>query len=230
MGTRRKGLLFDPRYMQKQAEKGVYYSPEDAFQHIYKTNHWKGPESISGRGSGQDETRELQSELPGLLKKLGVRKLLDAPCGEFGWMGKVAMPGIAYTGADIVPELVSFNQQNVSGKDRCFINLDITRDSLPVADLLFCRDCLVHLCFGDIQNFFHNLKESSITYVMTTTFTDCHSNEDIVTGDWRILNLEMNPFNLPPPAMLINERCTEGDGKFKDKCMGLWRVEDIPRF
>jgi len=27
---------------------------------------------------------------------------------------------------------------------------------------------------------------------------------------------------------LLNENCTEGDGAFGDKSLGLWRVDDIP--
>ena len=34
-------------------------------------------------------------------------------------------------------------------------------------------------------------------------------------------------FNLPAPVKLINEGCTEDGGKFADKSLGLWRVEDL---
>ena len=44
-----------------------------------------------------------------------------------------------------------------------------------------------------------------------------------MTGDWRPLNLERPPFNLPAPALLLNEGCTEGGDTFADKSLGLWR-------
>ena len=62
---------------------------------------------------------------------------------------------------------------------------------------------------------------------MTTTFTNYHNNFDIVTGDWRRLNLQEKPFNFPNPILVINENCTEGKGKYKDKSMALWEINKI---
>jgi hypothetical protein len=72
-----------------------------------------------------------------------------------------------------------------------------------------------------------NLKQSKITYLLTTTFSDRIENKDIVTGDWRTLNLEIAPFNFPKPSQLFNEHCTEAQGAFADKCLGLWKVENV---
>ena len=101
------------------------------------------------------------------------------------------------------------------------------RDHLPKADILFCRDCLVHLSNEDIAKSIQNIRQSDITYLLTTTFTQCDENHDIVTGDWRIINLEKPPFNFPKPMSLINEKCTEGDGTYADKSLGLWKISDI---
>ena len=79
--------------------------------------------------------------------------------------------------------------------------LDCTRDPLPAADLLFCRDCLVHLSFADIRRTLANLQASDISCLLTTTFPGAEANEDIVTGDWRVLDLERAPFHLPPPRV-----------------------------
>ena len=75
-----------------------------------------------------------------------------------------------------------------------------------------------------------NIKRSRILYLLTTTFPDCEENEDITTGDWRLLNLERPPFNLPPPIQLINEGCSESNGKYSDKSLGLWLIEDIVEY
>lgn len=105
--------------------------------------------------------------------------------------------------------------------------LDLTTSPLPAADLLLCRDALVHLSFADIGRALANLRRAAIPWLLTTTFPEEPSNEDIVTGDWRPLNLERAPFHFPPPARLLNEGCTEGDGRFADKSLGLWRVADL---
>jgi hypothetical protein len=72
---------------------------------------------------------------------------------------------------------------------------------------------------------------SGIPYLLTTTFPRGEANEDIVTGDWRVLDLERAPFHLPAPLRILNEGCTEGSGVFADKSLGLWRTEalrDLP--
>ena len=107
--------------------------------------------------------------------------------------------------------------------------LDLTRDALPPADLLLCRDCLVHLSYADIRRALANVARSGIPYVLTTTFPGAKANEDIVTGDWRVINLEAAPFGFPPPLHLLNEGCTEAGGLFADKSLGLWRTEALAR-
>jgi hypothetical protein len=99
---------------------------------------------------------------------------------------------------------------------------------LPAADLLFCRDCLVHLSYGDIRKALENVRRSRIRYILTTTFPGNQANTDIQTGDWRPLHFQLAPFRFPPPLLLINEGCTEGNGSFADKSLGLWRVAELP--
>ena len=63
-----------------------FRSEESVFSKVYRNNEWwDGEESKSGPGSGLTQTRRLRQELPLLFKELGVRTLLDAPCGDFYW-------------------------------------------------------------------------------------------------------------------------------------------------
>ncbi|MEO8451290.1 MAG: hypothetical protein ABI647_15960 [Gemmatimonadota bacterium] len=89
---------------------------------------------------------------------------------------------------------------------------------------MLCRDCLVHLSFADVGRALANIRSARITYLLTTTFPEEALNVDIATGDWRPLNLEREPFSFPPPLALLPEGCTEGDGRFQDKSLGLWLV------
>src|SRR4029077_7259276 len=59
---------------------------EGIFADIYHGNLWGEPESVSGPGSSLAETAALRRELPDLLAALGVRTLLDAPCGDCHWI------------------------------------------------------------------------------------------------------------------------------------------------
>jgi hypothetical protein len=163
-------------------------------------------------------------------KKFGldVHSLLDLPCGDFGWMHRVALSIEQYIGADIIAALIRHNNTLHGDAQRRFVVLDLTSDELPEADLLLCRDCLVHLSFSHIEQVLANLQANRIKYLLTTTFPETEHNEDAVTGDWRPLNLTAPPFSFPPPLTLINERCTEDADGFSDKSLGLWRVEDVP--
>lgn len=229
MDKRRTHVPFDPYYFDKQAREGVTRPLAEIFDYIYRTNHWSGPDSVSGEGASLDQTYVLQDQLPVLLQSLGIQTLLDAPCGDYSWMQTLDLPVTTYIGADIVASLVRENQTDYGSPQRQFVHLDITCDPLPPADLLLCRDCLVHFSFADIERTLVNMKASGIPYLLTTTFPACSENEDIITGDWRVLNLERSPFDLPPPLQLINEGCTEGGGLFADKSLGLWETCRIRR-
>jgi len=149
------------------------------------------------------------------------------PCGDFHWFSKTDLELDSYIGGDIIQEIIEKNNQLYRNNWRSFKKLDLIADPLPFADLLHCRDCLVHLSFEDILNAIHNFRNSRITYLLTTTFPECQQNEDITTGDWRIINLEKPPFNFPSPLKIINEKCTEGDGSYADKSLGLWKISDL---
>jgi len=225
---RRHSVPFDPEYFAGRAAAGEGFTPAEAFRHALRANHWAGTESSSGPGSGLAQTAALRTALPQLLRRLGIASLLDVPCGDWRWLATVDLGSLHYTGGELLEELVEQNRRLHGGPDRIFAQLDLTASNLPTADLLLCRDCLVHLSFADIDKALRNIRRSSLAYLLTTTFPAESVNADIVTGDWRPLNLQAAPFNLPTPVELINEGCTEGDGAFADKSLGLWRIRDLP--
>ena len=200
---------------------------EEVFTDIYRHNKWHGDESVSGVGSGDEQTIGIISELPGVLAELEVSTLLDVPCGDFNWMRNVDLGRVQYTGADIVPELVQSNSRQFTRDNVSFRQLDLLKDQIPSVDLIFCRDCLVHLSFEDIASALANICNSKSRYLLTTTFLERTANNDITTGQWRPLNLELEPFSLPKPARVVLEGCTEAGGMVKDKALGLWSITDI---
>ena len=198
------------------------------FSKIYTANVFGSSESRSGEGSNLAQTETVRRELPGLLGRLGVKTLLDAPCGDFNWLHITPLPLEAYIGIDIVEELVKKNARQDAGPGREFRCLDLIKDPLPRADLILCRDCLVHLTFDQARAALRNFRRSGATYLLTTTFTDCVKNTDLRWGKiWRPLNLQLPPFNFSAPRALINENCTEENGRFRDKCLGLWALGEL---
>lgn len=199
------------------------------FTDFFRRNKWDGRQSLSGTGSDADQTRVIVRELPLLLRRLGVCRVLDVPCGDFAWMKQVDLAGIEYLGADIVAPLIEANRRRHARPGVEFQVLDLIRDRLPAVDLVLCRDCLVHLPFAQAQQALANIAASGARYLLTTTFTGRSENADIPTGKWRALNLQRPPFDLPPPLEIINEQCTEKDGRYADKSLGLWPLTALRR-
>ncbi|MBS0532202.1 MAG: class I SAM-dependent methyltransferase [Proteobacteria bacterium] len=222
-------VLAHTRFIAEQG-KFLGLSLAQRFERIHDTNLWGADTSISGLGSEANATAVLRRELPALLKKLGARSLLDAPCGDAAWINEAGL--IAdYVGLDIVAALVeSLQARAAAGKIKGHYRLaDITRDALPRCDAILCRDCLVHLSFDNITRAVANFQQSGAEWLITTTFPDWQTNHDCEDGDWRALNLERAPFDWGTPLDLLNEHCLEAGGGWKDKSLGVWRLADLPR-
>ncbi|MDX1955899.1 MAG: class I SAM-dependent methyltransferase, partial [Chitinophagaceae bacterium] len=123
--------------------------------------------------------------------------------------------------------LVQANQARFGNGHRHFIHHDLIQQVPGAFDLVFCRDCLVHFSFKDIFASLKNLRASKSAYLMTTTFTGQEVNADIPTGGWRPLNFGQAPFHFPKPVVIFEEKCTEGDGLFRDKSLAMWRLSDL---
>jgi len=204
------------------------YPRESVFCTIYKKHAWGGGESLSGGGSNLIQASAIMEAIPTLLRKIGARSVLDAPCGDFYWMSRLSLDVDSYIGMDIVPELIRENQRKYETGTFHFIHADITRDELPRVDLIICRDCMVHFSYEDIFRCLCNFKKSGSTYLLATTYPGLlKRNWNIVTGMWRPLDLQLPPFNFPGPIKLIEEECAEATD-YKEKSLALWRIENLP--
>ena len=203
--------------------------PRAVFTRVYRRNVWGNAESVSGAGSTARRGEAFRADLIDLLRRLDTRVLLDAPCGDFNWIGEVADAVPRYVGVDVVPELIERVRAAHGSERRTFIRADLARDPLPRADVILCRDGLVHFSFAEIRAALRNFKRSGAEYLLATTFVDTARNVDIRTGGgWRDLNLREPPFSFPPPLELIDERCTDYGGRYRGKRLGLWRLDALP--
>jgi len=217
--------LMKRRYRQR-ASAAVRETTEETFTRIYRSNFWGSTESVSGKGSDLDRAQRVMRELPVLIKDLGVKSILDAPCGDFNWMQYVNLGNCQYFGGDIVYDLVERNRSEYGSEARLFIHLDITKDNFPRVDLLLCRDCLIHLSFDLIQRALNNIRRSGIKYLLTTTYPQKKRNWDIDVGGFRPINLQAVPFNLPPPIQLIHEDVSPVNPSY-ERNLGLWTVDKM---
>jgi SAM-dependent methyltransferase len=201
-----------------------FASVERRFARIYHRNEWCGEESLSGPGSSLAATGAIREALPALLSRLGCRVLLDVPCGDFHWLSAVPLDLDRYFGVDIVSRLITENGSRHGGDNRQFLRLDMRSDPLPGADLILCRDGLVHLSDRDVARTLTNFRQSGARYLLTTSFPRQRHNPPIATGEWRPLNLELPPFHLPSPLAVV----ADGAGTvepYTDKVLALWSLE-----
>ena len=206
------------------------------FTRMYETNLWDGAESRSGDGSSLAATARVRAGLPALFRQLGVRGLLDVPCGDFHWMAHVDLAAagvVAYVGGDVVAGWWRQTVRVMRRQGRTFVQVDLTAGPLPpvagaAADAVLCRDCLVHLSFANIARALRVMRASGARYLITTTFLEHEANIDVVDGDWRPLNLERSPFDFPPPVAVLVEGCEEEGGAYADKALAAWPVSDLP--
>lgn len=218
----------DRRVFESMTSEGDHSSPHAlAFDSMYREFIAAGLESVSGPGSSLIQTQEIRRRLPRLVARLRIASFLDLPCGDLNWMSKIKLGVKEYLGGDLLPQIIAENQRRHGGPGRRFVHIDLLRQTVPKADLILCRDCLVHLSYDDIFKALWNFKRSGSAYLLTTTFTARSYNTDAATGGWRTLNLEKEPFYFPPPRELIVEKCTEWDGRYADKTLGLWRLGDV---
>ena len=125
---------------------------------------------MSGPGSELENTKNVRKELVKLIDQLKIKKFLDIPCGDFNWMQHIINKDIEYVGGDIVTELIDLNKKKFINSNIKFIELNLIEDKLPQADLMLCRDCLIHLSNNNIKKILNNFINSEIKYLLVTSY------------------------------------------------------------
>lgn len=199
-------------------------SEENPFQNIYRTAAWgrNENETRSGPGSMISRTAQLRAWLETLIQVFEIESMLDAACGEWGWMSQVDLGSCRYTGIDVVPEAVESNCTRFP--DQEFLLGDIAHDPLPKADLVMCKDCFQHLSTEAIRLALENIRQSGALFLLTSS--DFHpppltnQNRTVKDGGYSPENLHAEPLNL---------RKWIGNVSLDRKTFSLWCLrEDSP--
>ena len=220
-------------YNTKKVKIFEQNSAKKKFELIYKTNFWSSKESVSGLGSEYKNTINIRKELTNLIKEYNIESILDAPCGDFNWIQSILNKNLKYIGGDIVKKLIDKNNNIYKDENINFISLDITTDKLPQVDLMICRDCLYHFSYEDIFKFFENFINSNIRLLLTTShyFSDkfFFKNKNILTGDYREIDLFSEPFNFKKNYLLSIEDKVESHF-LENKFLYLFSRKQISEF
>jgi hypothetical protein len=199
----------------------------DIFETIYHQALWSSGETLSGYGSMLATTKTIQKALPKLLDELEITTIIDAPCGDFNWMRTIDFTSKIYLGIDIVPDIIKSNNQKYGAENIKFFCLDITTSILPQADIIICRDCFAHLTFEKVLAALSCFKQSGSRYLLATTHQATTHNYSTKTGFFSPYNLELPPFNLPKPLLIIEEISAEPFSRGSRKSLALWELKDL---
>jgi hypothetical protein len=178
---------------------------EAKFTTIYEKGLWLGSESSCGFGSGVAHTEVIRNELRNLILNYKIEKVFDVGCGDFNWM-RLAITNLSidYIGGDVLTNLMKINNAKYGNDHVSFIPFNVLTDHIPKSDLVICRDVLFHFSFSDIFRTLNAFSSSNSRYFLLTSHvnSDGFENQDIVTGDFRLLDLFSEPFNLPNENLL----------------------------
>ena len=196
----------------------------ERFSAIYQNRVWLNDRtsgSLSGLGSELVNTDRIRRALQPLLTELNTQTLLDVGCGDFLWMKEINLD-CQYIGIDVVEDVITANDRVYASETRIFQKLDATIDALPKADTVLCREVIFHLCFADIWRVLANIKRSQAVFLIATNDPSLRYNADIVSGDFRLLNLHRAPFYLPSPNLSIpDDRLSPG------RTLSVWKTSEL---
>lgn len=182
----------------------------------YKLSGIRGneQESSSGVGSSLAQTTAIREAIPRLLSKYHVQSILDAPCCDANWIKEIDLNIQSYQELDISRLAVERNKKDLQLRRLAaitnFTQCDIRTDEFPTADLIICRDLLVHLSLKDCIKVLKRFVASNSKYLLITNFDKVGENSDIVTGSWRPLDLVLRPFFFPKPLETVTENDKHG--------------------
>ena len=177
---------------------------EEIFSDIYENNRWGGVPGgyNSGSGSQPDINGSYIAAIRALIRREGVKYIVDLGCGDFEVSRRIVSPELSYVGCDIVPGLVASNAAQFTTDRIKFRNLDVVTDPLPAGDLCIIRQVFQHLSNGDIATVLRKARQYPLLVVTDEQVVgdNSDSNIDIIPyhGTRRLfgqgLKLETGPF------------------------------------
>lgn len=124
-----------------------------------------------------------------------IKTVVEAGCGDWTFSQKIAWGDVYYLGVDVVKSVIERNIQKYASENIRFECLDILQFELPSADLLLCKDVLMHFSNEDIVIFLKSTKKFKHC-LFTNNLASENENGDIERGDYRSLDLTKAPFYL----------------------------------
>jgi SAM-dependent methyltransferase len=197
----------------KKLESFAGLSTQEVFTKVYEEGAWgksRDPSQIYFSGSGSHDTLAVSEYIGAVIELLRSLRskpdVVDLGCGDFSVGSKLRPFCERYVACDIVEPLIAFNKVRFKSMDVDFRILDLTRDQLPAADIVFVRQVLQHLSNEKIQNALAELKAKYSYMVLTEHLPNKHSfphNVDKPTGPGIRLDFNSGIVLTSPPFNLL---------------------------
>jgi hypothetical protein len=120
-------------------------------------------ESQCGTGSNMSATLEARRWLSIIAKAYSIRNVIDIGAGDLNWIGHVDW-NVNYRGYDVYPRHEDVNY------------FDGSREIPEKADLILCRQVMIHLPQDRVESMIENFKDSGSTYLAATTWDEPTNN------------------------------------------------------
>jgi SAM-dependent methyltransferase len=205
-------------------------SVADAFNRVYNSNAWGKSDDgspCSGSGSVGRYVEEYRDLITGLLRTHEVDSVADLGCGNFN-TGKVVAPHVAHCiGVDIAQSVIDVNTRAHASERVRFLQADLTRDSLPSADVALVRQVLQHLTNSEISAALDNILRTYPLVFITEHIYVCQGarpNLDIAHGPGTRVPVKSGVVLDQPPFSLRAE--VAGNIEYgPDEVLRTWIVE-----
>lgn len=198
---------------------------KDAMEQVYVNKLWGNTQAefYSGYGSHDPNIVDpyitiLRSFLTSLESPLVV---CDLGCGDFNVGKELVKYAARYVAVDIVPALITHNEEKHKEENLEFHCLDIATDKLPPGDCAIVRQVLQHLSNDEVQCVLGKLM--AFKHIILTEHLpqgDFEPNKDIISGQGTRLkkrsglNVLAPPFNLKikEQKQLLAVKSNDGKG------------------
>lgn len=178
---------------------------KSAFSAIYRDDAWSNG---SGPGSIPQINRPYIVFLEAFVRNNNVRRIIDIGCGDFQLMKSVDVGAIEYIGYDLVPQVIEANRHQHKRKSLSFCEMPSSPEELPEGDLAIVKDVLIHLdnrtCHS-LLNALLNKNRFVITVNNRTNDANAY-NKEIVSGEFRPVDVSLPPLNFPSATVLRYSR------------------------
>jgi len=176
------------------------------FEKIYLESEWKEDFGTdSGPGSSIECSIDYVKFLNNYIKENKTTSILDLGCGDFNLMKHIELERIEYLGVDIVEFIIKNNIKHYKKNNINFEHNDIlVYKPQKKFDLIIIKDVLQHLCNNNISKLFNNINYANHILITNDIILE---NEDCIDGDYRGIDLQKYPFNMPVKNILKFHSC-----------------------